>query len=91
MYYKGKTLETIGQIFDEALRLAKEGDLNECKRFFRGYIEHIADDRGCTLDEADKIARSNIGYFAGYCDNKTVKLIYDTYDLSHPIFGNYVS
>lgn len=87
MYYQGKTYDTIGQVFDEALRLAKNGTRSEIENFFKAYAMACSNDNGVSVEEGIRIAKGNLGYFSGYCDNATSKLIYETYDTCHPIWG----
>ena len=89
MTYDNKTFDTIGEIFDEALRLARTNK-NEALNFFREYIQTILDeaDDVNTWEEAENRAKSNFGYFAGYYSEDVCKLMYDTFQCSHPIFGD---
>lgn len=87
MNYRGKTYETMGEVFNEALHLAKT-DSYEAKEFFREYINWISTNNHCSEDEATEIAKSNLGYFAGYYDEEVCDIIYKTYQCSHPIFGD---
>lgn len=89
MEYKGKNLSTMGEVFDKALQLAKE-DKEEALEFFKEYVKHILEDNDevNSLDEAEKIAKGNFGYFAGYYDPEVCDIIYKTYQCSHPIFGD---
>lgn len=87
MYYQGKTYDTIGQVFDEALRLAKNGTRSEIEGFFKAYANTCSNDNGVDAEEGINIAKRNLGYFSGYCDNATAKLIYETYNTCHPIWG----
>lgn len=89
MKYNGKELNTMGEVFDKALQLAKENK-DEALEFFKEYIEHILknNDEVNTYDEAEKIAKYNFGYFAGYYDKEVCDIIYKTYQCSHPIFGD---
>lgn len=89
MKYKGKEITTIGEIFDVALQLAKENK-EEAHDFFKEYIKYIYDenDEVHSLEEAERIAKSNFGYWAGYYSKETCNIIYETYQCSHPIFGS---
>jgi len=89
MNYKGKELNTIGEVFDEALHLAKT-DQNDALDFFKTYVEYIFEDNENinTLNEAERIAKANLGYFAGYYTPEICDIIYKTYQCSHPIFGD---
>lgn len=89
MVYKGKKLSTMGEVFDEALRLAKTNK-DDALDFFRTYVEYILEDNKevNTFSEAEKIAKVNLGYFAGYYNQEVCDIIYKTYQCSHPIFGD---
>ena len=87
MEYRGKRYETMGEVFNYALHLAKT-DSYEAKEFFKEYINCIANDNHYSWDKATEIAKSNFGYFAGYYNEETCDIIYKTYQCSHPIFGD---
>lgn len=89
MEYNDKKLNTMGQVFEVAIKLAKT-DKEEAKNFFKEYIEHIYKDNDevNSLNEAEKIAKANFGYFAGYFSQEVCNIIYETYQCSHPIFGD---
>ena len=76
------------QIFDEALRIAKESP-TDAGSFFRQYAEYILHDAidVSTMEEAIKRAKSNFGYHAARFDAATMDLIYEVYDCEHPYFG----
>lgn len=86
MVYEGKYLTTIGDIFDEALNIAKYTP-SKAKDFLDKYVRHIVDVTGISYREALDRAKSNLGYYAGYYDAKTCDLIYKVYCTEHPIFG----
>lgn len=89
MKYKGKNLNTMGEVFDMALNLAKTNK-EEAQNFFKLYVKHIIEDNDkvYSLEEAEKIAKANFGYFAGYYNPEVCDIIYKTYQCSHPIFGD---
>ena len=87
MIYNNKTLNTFGKVFDEGLHLARENK-EEAQEFFKEYIHYISKENGCSLEEAERIAKSNFGYFAGYYDQEVCDIIYSTFECAHPIFGN---
>ena len=89
MEYKGKKLNTMDQVFEVAINLAKT-DKEEAQNFFTLYTEYIFENNNevSSLDEAERIAKANFGYFAGYYNQKVCDIIYETYQCSHPIFGN---
>ena len=81
--------KTFGEVFNKALELAKENK-NEAQEFFKQYIQFILEDNDevNTIEEAERIAKSNFGYFAGYYNQEVCDIIYETYQCSHPIFGD---
>lgn len=79
MQYKGKYLHTIGEVFDIALKLAKNGTYTEQEAFFEAYAHACARDNNLSTEEGIRLAENNLGWFSGYCDNKTVNLIAKTY------------
>ena len=96
MEYKGQSFNTIGDIFNEAVRLAKT-DIEEALGFFGAYVQHIfskADDLAALPEDerlaaAESRAKSNFGYFAGYYDAEVCDLVYKTFSCSHPIYGDH--
>ena len=86
MIYEGKYLTTMGEVFDEALNIAKYTP-HKAKDFLDKYARYIESVEGITYGEALARAKSNLGYFAGYYDSQTCDLIYDTYVTEHPVFG----
>ena len=91
MIYKGEELNTIGDIFNKALSLAKQNRKDEAQNFLKAYASFIynGNNEVKSFDEAVKIAKNNFGYYAGYFDKHTCDLIYETYVTEHPIFGKY--
>ena len=69
--WKGKKLERYDEIINTALRLKGK----EQKEYAKAYCA-----RG-------PYARTNIGYFSGYYDNKTAVKIRKIFEAVHPIFG----
>jgi len=80
MNYRGKELNTIGEVFNEALRLAKT-DKDEAQDFFYQYVNHISFANKYSWDKSIEIAKSNLGYFAGYYDKEVCNIIYKTYQI----------
>ncbi len=74
---------TIGDKYGPAMEITDE---DEAKIYFEACVEHMME-RGNTREEAIKIEKSNIGYYAGYYDNKTAARVYQLFKCSHPVFG----
>ena len=78
----------MGEVFDLALKIAKENK-KEANSFFKSYVNWIKENNvNKSYEECEGIAKSNLGYFAGYYDAETCDIIYKTYQCSHPIFGD---
>ena len=87
MNYQGKEYKTFGEVFNLALKLAKENK-TEAIEWFKEYVKCIMQESGVNWDEAVSVAKSNLGYFAGYYSQDVCDIIYETYQCSHPIFGD---
>lgn len=88
MVFENKKYETMREIFDLANSLAKEGIKSKCEHFLIAYATSILDanESVTNYEEALNIARSNLGYFAGYYDGKTYDRINKAYGTIHPVF-----
>lgn len=87
MIFEGKTLETMGEIFNAALDVAKTGNGDRCQAFLTSYVEYIVSESNHNVDEAENIAKSNLGYFAGYYNSEVYETINKAYGAVHPVFG----
>lgn len=87
MVFENKKYETMEEIFFLAHALAKEGIKYKCDQFLNAYATYILDaNKSVTnYEEALNIARSNLGYFAGYYDRKTYDRINKAYGAIHPV------
>lgn len=76
------------QIFDEALRIAKEspsladGFLHQYAEFILDYASDVS-----SMGEAVERVKSNFGYHAARFSAATMDLIYEVYNCEHPYFG----
>lgn len=86
MLYKGKIYGKIGEIFNEPIRLLKNGEKEEAISFFKEYIRHIREYNGCSTECAESIAKANFRYYAGYCDEETIKLVKENFGVSAKFF-----
>ena len=87
MEFEGKTLKTMGEIFNTALDVAKTGDGDRCQAFLTSYVEYIVSESNRNVAEAENIAKSNLGYFAGYYSSEVYETINKAYGAVHPVFG----
>lgn len=75
---------TYGEKYGPAMSMTNQED---AELYFEICVEHCMR-HGKTREEAEKIERVNIGYWAGYYDRKTAAKVYETFQLNHPIFGD---
>jgi hypothetical protein len=87
MVFESNTLNTAGDIFDKALEIAKTGDSDRCQKFLTTYVSYIISENGCAIEEATRIAKNNLGYFAGYYNSEVYETINKAYGAVHPVFG----
>lgn len=76
---------TIGEKYEPAMKITDEA---EAKEYFERCVEHTMrfpkiKDR----EEAEKIERSNLGYYAGYYSPEVGKRVNRLFGAVHPIFG----
>jgi hypothetical protein len=71
-YWKGEPVATIGELFDTALKAAKAGEAPAYLAEYRRANEH---------------ADANLGYVIGYGDEDSRRLMYEAFELSHPMIG----
>lgn len=73
--WKKKSLRTMREIFDEALKCK---DKEEAEEFLKGYM---------SLGVTREVALSNLGYYAGYFNQKTLDSVHELFGAVHPVFG----
>lgn len=87
MIYKEKTLDTMSQILDCALQIAKNGNQSEADEFLKEYAKAIQQENGTDYEQSIEAAKTNLGYFSGYYNDDIRNLIKETYDAKHPILN----
>ena len=60
----------------------------QADRIMKDYIPLIMDAAKCDVKEAGRIARSNIGYYAGCSDMELRQRVEQLFGARHPIFGS---
>jgi hypothetical protein len=75
MNWRGKEIETIGDLNDAVLAIAERGSRQEAQEFMRLYRAE------------NEYAGRNVGYLAGYCGAELARRIWDWFECEHPIFG----
>ena len=73
----------IGEKYGYAMEVT---DPSEAASYFEACVQHNVS-FGNSREEAERIERANIGYFAGYYDHDTRLRVEKLFDCAHPIFG----
>lgn len=79
---------TFGDILHPAMAITDQADADQ---YLAAYIQNIREDRkdlpeGST--EPEKVAKGNLGYFAGYYDSETRQRVERLFKCAHPVFGS---
>lgn len=74
---------TIGEKYGPAMKIT---DQDEARKYFEECVQHCMS-FGKTREEAEKIERGNLGYYAGYCSDETRRRVERLFSCAHPIFG----
>ncbi len=87
---EGKKELTYGECLGPAMSITDKAD---AEQYLQAYIDFIQEhlDAGQPNPEgltAESIAKSNLGYFAGYYDNETRAQVERLFMCAHPIFGS---
>lgn len=69
---------------EDAMRVQTK---EEARAILEDYVAEILKARRTTRRIARKIAKRNIGYFAGYTDAETAERVWRLFGTRHPVFG----
>lgn len=75
---------TIGELYAPAMKVTTQA---EADAYFERMVSIVQED-GKPREEAERIVRSNLGYYAGYYDNATRARVERLFGCAHPIFGS---
>lgn len=75
---------TIREKYAPAMKIT---DPQEAAEYFEECVQHTMS-FGTSREEAEKIEKSNLGYYAGYYDNETRLRVEKLFNCIHPIFGS---
>lgn len=78
---------TIGDKYGPAMEITDQAEAIE---YFEACVRHCMG-HGKDRAEAEKIERSNLGYYSGYYDGETAQRVFRLFNCSHPIFGTSLS
>lgn len=75
---------TIGEAYDPTTKITDQAEADE---YFERLLERNMRVSGHSREEAEKVEKSNIGYYAGYCETATAERMFRLFRCAHPIFG----
>lgn len=75
---------TFGEILDPAMKVETQ---EEAANYFERYVSYLMRHYSQDRERAEHVAKSNIGYWAGYYDSETAARVYDLFGFGHPLFG----
>lgn len=75
---------TYGEKYGPAMKIT---DQDEADRYFEICVAHTMARAEVDRTEAERIERSNLGYYAGYFDNETRARVERLFRCAHPVFG----
>lgn len=75
---------TIGDKYGPAMDIV---DQEVAEKYFEACVEHNMRLNKNTQAEAEKIERSNLGYYSGYYDHETRIRVEELFKCAHPVFG----
>ncbi|MBE3093445.1 MAG: hypothetical protein IMZ52_00310 [Actinobacteria bacterium] len=77
---------TIGDMYHPAMKITTQEEANE---YFESTVQYsLNQNPEMGREKAERIQKSNFGYFAGYYDNETRERVERLFCCEHPIFGS---
>lgn len=74
---------TIGEKYGPAMEIE---DPHLATQYFEACVQHYMR-FGISREEAERIERTNLGYYSGYCNRATQARVERLFGAVHPIFG----
>ena len=75
---------SMGDKYGPALKIETQADADE---YFAACVEHNMRLSGRSREEAERVERANLGYFAGYYDLEDRLRVERLFACAHPVFG----
>lgn len=76
---------TFGDLLHPAMEIKGQA---EADAYFKKLVDYSMTFWGHSREEAERINKSNLGYFAGYYDSETRERVERLFHCSHPVFGS---
>lgn len=85
---ENKEVLTYAEALGPAMEITEQED---AEQYFRDYAEYVlrslSNNPRNDAATAEDIAKSNLGYYAGYYDHETRERVERLFHCSHPVFG----
>lgn len=75
---------TIGEKYGPAMAITDQAAADE---YFERCVQHTMARGPYTRETAETLERSNLGYYAGYCDEETRGRVERLFKCEHPVLG----
>ena len=75
---------TSGDLYRPAVGIKTK---EEAEDYLRKLVQWSVEHHGKDPSEAERIQKSNLGYYAGYFDRETMTRVHELFSCAHPIFG----
>lgn len=75
---------TTGQLYKPAMEIKTQAEADE---YLEGLIDWAVTCHGQSREEAERIQKQNLGYWAGYYNAETMERVNKLFRTSHPVFG----
>lgn len=75
---------TFGEKYDPAMRIT---DQAEADGYLELCVKHTMELAGVSREEAERLERMNLGYWAGYFDHETRQRVERLFKCEHPFLG----
>ena len=87
---ENKETLTYGECLGPAMEITDPEDAQQYLKDYISFIERYIDKKAepNTRMIAEEVAKSNLGYYAGYYDNETRMRVEKLFMCNHPIFGS---
>ena len=77
-------MNTWGELYGPAMTITDE---TQAQTYFEKLVKGTMEETAYSLEDAERIVRHNLGYYAGYYDNETRERVERLFQCEHPIFG----
>ena len=82
---ENKETLNLAELLDPAMKIT---DSEDAKQFLESYTLWVwQKSPSINMEEAERIAKENLAYYAGYIDIKTRKRVEELFGAVHPILG----